>query len=264
MLEPMPPMERDASLILGEELDAPKVNGNGTTPSSSDLLADLGSDFNSTPAPSANNESSLLDLIGGGSLGNTSSITNSKPQPAPTSSTSNESSLLDLLGDLDFGGSKPSGNSSLPPMNDLTSGVNSGPATMPSNLLDGLMGGPINNSIGNSSSSPAVTAYDQDGVKVELHVVPGSSINNLSLRLEANSTTSISDFLFQAAVPKSMRLEMQPANADVGGQKVTQEMKVNNPTGAAVKMRIRLSYNGGLGAKPVQYQGEVSQFPGLS
>ena len=41
-------------------------------------------------------------------------------------------------------------------------------------------------------------------------------------------------------------------------------LKVSNPSGAALKMRIRLSYNeeGGKGA--VQYQGEVGGFPAFS
>ena len=84
------------------------------------------------------------------------------------------------------------------------------------------------------------------------------------MTLQASAATStVTDFTFQAAVPKSMQLELQPASSTTvevhNPTPVTQIMKVRNPNKAALKMRIRLSYS--MAGEPVQYQGEVGNFP---
>ncbi len=73
---------------------------NGTETSNALLLEDI------STAPSTavnNNTSSLLDLIGGGSE-NINDLGQQQPPPVNVNNANNDNSLLDLLGDLNFGG----------------------------------------------------------------------------------------------------------------------------------------------------------------
>lgn len=50
--------------------------------------------------------------------------------------------------------------------------------------------------------------------------------------------------LFQAAVPKSMSLQLFPPSSPTipPGGSVTQQLEVNNPSNAALKMRLKISF----------------------
>ncbi len=279
LLEPMPPMERDTNSLGDEDI---RINGapngiEGSSVGGGALLPDVGG---------GNND--LLDLI----VGDSSSVS-SAPTATPTA-TKDNASLLDLLGDLDL--SSPA----QPPPSTSSLIMGGGPALVPAaapssiplNPLDGLLSGlqSNNNSSNNTSSSlvnnlddllgssnssnmtaglPPVQAYNQNGLSVSFHFddgPPPASSNFVMLTLRAvnsNSTGAVTAFEFQAAVPKSMQLELQKASstsvAPSGGQ-VTQRMKVTNPGRSPLRMRVRLSYVSAEGL-PVQYQGEVSHFP---
>ena len=71
----------------------------------------------------------------------------------------------------------------------------------------------------------------------------------------------MSDFSLQAAVPKSMQLEILAASSTdiLAGGSISQVLKVNNPNKAVVKMRLKVSFQ--RDGQVVQDQGEVSNFP---
>ena len=74
--------------------------------------------------------------------------------------------------------------------------------------------------------------------------------------------SGVTEFVLQAAVPKSMQLELAPPSSTVlafGGGVATQLLKVNNPTRATLKMRLKLNYS--RNGVPHQDQMEVSNFP---
>ncbi|XP_050824551.1 ADP-ribosylation factor-binding protein GGA2 isoform X3 [Gopherus flavomarginatus] len=67
------------------------------------------------------------------------------------------------------------------------------------------------------SSIPPVTVYDKDGFKVMIHfsrdLAPGQpDVLVMVLSMLSTSTQPIKDIVFQAAVPKVMRVKLQPAS----------------------------------------------------
>ena len=292
LLEPMPPMEKDTSLLpagVGSE-DESKHNGNLINGNEPSLIG---------PEATTDGSGSLVELIGGIGL----------EQTTPTSSTGGGGGgqdLLDLLGGIDFS----SGSSPAAPISALPTG---GPKIEEPNLLDDILGqvnkpsqpssmmmnnntvsnnslndllgglGPMSNSSNGAQTTPvfpdglnnqasinipSVTAYEANGIKVSLFVKSSNTPNLISLTLEASNInhSAVKDFNFQAAVPKSMQLELFEASSTTippSGGKITQELKVNNPAQAVLKMRVRLSYVSPLDGQTVNYQGEVSNFPAL-
>ena len=67
--------------------------------------------------------------------------------------------------------------------------------------------------------------------------------------------------LLQAAVPKSMSLVLAPPSSPTipASGHVTQQLQVNNPNKAALKMKLKLSF--AAAGIPVSDQGEVGSFP---
>jgi len=87
------------------------------------------------------------------------------------------------------------------------------------------------------------------------------------IRLNATNHSPLhilTDFILQAAVPKSMQLELEPPTSTSiapGGGTTSQVLKVNNPSKASLKMRLKLNFarNG----VTVQDQMEVNNFPAV-
>ena len=80
-----------------------------------------------------------------------------------------------------------------------------------------------------------VTAYDKNGLRVDFSFDrPADNPNLVIVTLTANSSygSTLSDFLFQAAVPKTFQLQMMPASSTVvsSSSPVTQVMRILNPT----------------------------------
>lgn len=75
----------------------------------------------------------------------------------------------------------------------------------------------------------------------------------------------LTDFVFQAAVPKYMKMQMQPASASAvpagGAGSVTQLLKLANSMHGQkpIVMRIKVEY--ALAGNKVSETGEVSNFP---
>ncbi len=293
LLEPMPPMEKDTSML---DEDAVRVNGeagsNGVAPAqgAGDGVTLLGG---VEAASSGGND--LLVLMGDGSLtGGTPSAT----AAPPPSATTDNASLLDLLGDLDLSASSSAAASGAPSsMGPSILGGGGGgetsvlPSGAPSanggsNPLDGILGpdlanstSPAGNNLGdllaglpgsgpaanNGSKLPPLTFYEQNGLSISMHFgeIGGGGPVNITLEAINNNSAPISEFTFQAAVPKSMQLELQlissPSIPPSGG-KATLQMKVQNPQRVAMKMRVRLSYVLGGGPKTF-HEGEVGNFP---
>ena len=279
LLEPMPPLERDTSMDSDATTSAtrqqngfptattsePSTNGGpGEEPLLRELLGD-------PPAPTGGG--GLLDLI--------QNPSSAAAEITSQNASKNSNNLLDLLGDLDLGG----GGVAAPTTSTVT--LSGG-----SSLLDGILASPnatsvpgksnvlVNNGNGEGdilnalspspiaaaspSSIPAVTVHNENGLTVSLnfeHGPPSGGKATLTMRASAASD-SVTDFLFQSAVPKSMQIEMEPPSGTVvaaGSEGLVQVMRVSNPRGDALRMRVRLSYCAATG--PVQFQSDVSNFP---
>lgn len=92
---------------------------------------------------------------------------------------------------------------------------------------------------------------------------PVDNPNLVIVTLTASSSygSTLCDFLFQAAVPKTFQLQMMPASSTVinSGIPVTQVMRILNPTRAVLKMRIKLSFS--RDGMTIQDQDEVKNLP---
>ncbi|XP_065155576.1 AP-1 complex subunit gamma-1 isoform X2 [Atheta coriaria] len=244
LLERMPPMEMTRSS------DA-QTNGDSD-------LNDMKLD--DSPQHHINNESNaLLDLLGGDG----SDMDIIKPNSTTTSSqpvsNSNNQDLLDLLGGLD------TLSSPMPPAdtgiglilennNPVTNNVNSN-----SNFLTGDF---LNTNSVNEVDVPTITAFDRDGLKI-MFALEKIESNSISINVTASNHTlsNMTDFLFQAAVPKTFQLQMLSPSGTVISPNgvVTQVLRVVNPSKSALRMRLRISYS--LDGNIVQEQTEVNNFP---
>lgn len=189
----------------------------------------------------------ILDLIGS-EPGLSPVIRQTMPNKVP------KGDIIDLLGDLDL--SPPSMNSGGVNISDsLSSGL-------PSQLANSAFH-PSNNV---NSSSPMLTAFEKNGIKVVFkldHDASDPTLMNITLSATNSSPITLQDFVFQAAVPKTFQLQLLSPSDSVlpayNGGAITQLIKVNNPSRQALRMRIRLNYvaNG----SPVVEQAEINNFP---
>ncbi|KAF2881761.1 hypothetical protein ILUMI_24403 [Ignelater luminosus] len=247
LLERMPPME---VVRQGNEVQA-----NGDMDESEDKTSDT------SPQHISTSESTfLVDLLGGGSNSDLDII---KPSSVPSQpiSNSNNQDLLDLLGGIDLSPSVPTTDSGL----GFIMENNNGSLTLDNNQTSNFLTGDIlNTNIINEKNVPTLTAFEKNGLKLvfSLERLPESN-NTVSIHLTATNSTlsNMTDFLFQAAVPKAFQLQMLSPSGTVivpNGQ-ITQVLRITNPNKGVLRMRIRLSYmvDGAL----VQEQTEVNNFP---
>ena len=269
LLEPMPAFEKDSNSASQsssmQDLGAPATNGLGSE--ETNLLGNFGS-----PTKASDVGSSLLDIIGA-PASNIGGIS----QPPKTDN------LLDLLEGLDFGSAPALGNSnpgmnnifaSAPSHNNILDGLvslNSPPHPVTTNntlnslddIFGDLGGGPIPASA--VSAFPTMLVYDKDEFRITFDLEKSGVPSQVVIHLKATNRSPISnvtDFVLQAAVPKSMQLELSPPSSTtvpVAGGLVTQLLKVNNPSKASLKMRLKLNYN--RAGVVHQDQMEVNDFP---
>jgi len=247
LLEPMPVLEREKSLGEAQSSGPAPVRETGGGLSvqqpqpqpSSELLDLLGLDDGSSSsllsagAPAAQAPSTTLDDILSLSLSDS---------PAPALS-----SLLDM------------GSSPAPVISTTT--TNGGGLD---SLLNGLDSASYTATSPGLQDVPTVIAYEKHGLKV-VFTFPSPSATTTNIILLANNLTSspIQDFIFQAAVPKTMKISLEPPSSPTipaGGQ-VTQHLEVLNNNRAPLKMKLRLSFVAG--GIPVNDQGEVANFPSV-
>ncbi|XP_066536590.1 AP-1 complex subunit gamma-like 2 isoform X2 [Hoplias malabaricus] len=154
----------------------------------------------------------------------------SNPVQEPASQVCN---LLDLLGETNTA-LQNSQNQAKPVPNSVNSSVQE-------NLLD-LLGGlePI--------PAPTVTVFEKGGLTLKLQSEKQTETGITVTFTASNSTHSdFTNFTLQAAVPKTVQLQMKAPSGDVvpaqGRGTVTQTVVLSNPNKANLKMRVRMSYS---------------------
>jgi AP-1 complex subunit gamma-1 len=243
----MPPME------IVRQSGEPQTNG--------DIESEVKSPEES-PQHVNSDSNALLDLLvdfGG---------TTTTPQPvSTTTTTSNKVDLLDLFNEMD--NIDTPALQSLPVTDSTNLGLivenNNGSLPLVINQNSNFIGGDLlsNTKAVNEKDVPIITAYDKDGLNMcfSLDKVPDS--NTLTINAVATNQTlsTMTDFLFQAAVPKTFQLQMMSPSGTIMGPngQITQVLRVTNPNKSTLKMRIRLSYT--IDGNPVQVQTEVNNFP---
>uniref|UniRef100_A0A8C3F4Z0 Golgi associated, gamma adaptin ear containing, ARF binding protein 2 n=1 Tax=Chrysemys picta bellii TaxID=8478 RepID=A0A8C3F4Z0_CHRPI len=121
-------------------------------------------------------------------------------------------------------------------------------------------------------SIPPVTVYDQDGFKVMIHfsrdLAPGRpDVLVMVLSMLSTSTQPIKDIVFQAAVPKVMRVKLQPASGSelpafsplLPPAVISQVLLLANPHKEPIRLRYKLMFR--QGERPFSEVGEVTGFP---
>lgn len=244
LLERMPPMETarpQANGIIG------MVNGEPEPEEEKSSVLEASS-------PSSDS-SALLDLLGTTDLGVTPSVLN-KNTSANSTTIVNNNDLLDLLGSLDL--NVPTSTSTLPQTQ--TSQIFN-PTNTTNFLVDGLL-----NSSSVQNDTLTMIVLDKAGLKIIFRLERSPDIADLliiNMSAQNSGSAILTDFLFQAAVPKTFQLQMLSPSSTVippSGQ-VTQVLKVTNINKVPLRMRLRISYTGPTG--PVLEQTEVNNFPSL-
>ncbi|XP_026329536.1 AP-1 complex subunit gamma-1 isoform X2 [Hyposmocoma kahamanoa] len=255
LLERMPPME------------APGTGGNAagddaTEPDAMQETDALSSYTLSQHQPSS--QDALLDLIIG-----SDSLTNGDVEHTPVPAqpaNNNTNDILDLLSGLELTPTSGGGMTNVAGLTGLTGTVVTGvpPASIvnnnapPSSLLDGFFGPQPTQTL--ASETITVTALEKNGIRVVLEALRGGDTVTLTMRAVSQLHT-LTDFLFQAAVPRTFRLDMMSPSGTVLSPKgeITQVLKITNPSRTPLRLRIRVSYT--VDGNPVLEQAEVNNFP---
>ncbi|XP_078466920.1 LOW QUALITY PROTEIN: ADP-ribosylation factor-binding protein GGA1 [Lampetra planeri] len=122
------------------------------------------------------------------------------------------------------------------------------------------------------SSTPPVTAYDKNGLRVLLHFAkespPGrADVLVVVVSMFSTAPLCIGNIMLQAAVPKTMKVKLQPPsgtelppfNPVLPPSAITQVMLLANAHKDKVRLRYKLTYT--LGQQPHSEVGEVEEFP---
>ncbi|XP_068629913.1 AP-1 complex subunit gamma-1 isoform X2 [Battus philenor] len=197
-------------------------------------------------------QDALLDLIIGSEPLPNGDAEHEVPATPANNNTTTSNDILDLLSGLDL--SAPSVPASAPaPV------VSAVPAS--NLLLDGLFSSPAPTPT-ITQSETTVTALERNGLRVEFAVSRGGGDSaTLTMRAASTARAALTDFLFQAAVPRTFRLDMMsPSGTVLTPQgEITQVLKITNPSRTPLRLRIRVSYN--IEGMPVLEQAEVNNFP---
>ncbi|XP_076583911.1 ADP-ribosylation factor-binding protein GGA1-like isoform X1 [Chaetodon auriga] len=123
-----------------------------------------------------------------------------------------------------------------------------------------------------SSHLEPITLFDQAGVHVSLHFAKDSPTGHPGVAVVVISTVNTSalhvkDFLFQAAVPKTMLVKLQPAsrthlppyNPVLPPPAVSQVVLLANPQKRKLRLRYKLTLTHG--DKQLNETGEIDSFP---
>ncbi|CAG0878718.1 unnamed protein product [Darwinula stevensoni] len=175
--------------------------------------------------------------------------------------------LLDLMGGMETGHEDivlPKPKATIPtinskPMNndimDLLGGLGSAPEEPPqSSLIEDFALITNSQPLGKISG---ITAFSKDSLSIHFNFERSPEKPNiLSIKMTATNEGPIpmTDFLFQAAVPKTFQLEMLNPSGNV--------IPPSNSDVAQLKMRIKVSYK--VNNEDVMHQAEVNHFPPAS
>ena len=122
----------------------------------------------------------------------------------------------------------------------------------------------------NSGGYPPMTVYEDNGFLVTFTFQKDKmqvDTTNITANFFNNSASTVTDLVFQAAVPKYIRLQMNaPSSTEVppassGKKPVIQTMKVVNSLQGTkpILMKIKLDFK--LNGQPIQSQVQLSDFP---
>ncbi|XP_037363315.1 ADP-ribosylation factor-binding protein GGA2 isoform X1 [Talpa occidentalis] len=125
------------------------------------------------------------------------------------------------------------------------------------------------------SSLPPIIVYDRNGFRILLHFsqtgAPGHpEVQVLLLSMMSTATQPVWDIMFQVAVPKSMRVKLQPASSSklpafnplMPPAVISQMLLLDNPHKEPIRLRYKLTFN--QGGQPFSEVGEVKDFPDLA
>ncbi|XP_030499077.2 AP-1 complex subunit gamma-2 [Cannabis sativa] len=239
-------------------------------------LLDLSSD--DVPAPSPGGGDFLQDLLG-------VDVSPSSNQPGTNHAVQNGTDvLLDLLSigtppaqnissTPDIFSSVQDNKTPLAPLDLLLSPSHSTQATPPRDasvidLLDDFGAKPPVVPENNGSAFPSIVAFESSNLKAVFNFskTPGNPQTTLIQATFTNlSSDIITDFIFQAAVPKFLQLHLDPASGNTlpanGNGSMTQNLKVtNNQHGKkSLVMRLRIAYK--MNNKDILEEGQVNNFP---
>uniref|UniRef100_A0A667HCD8 AP-1 complex subunit gamma n=1 Tax=Lynx canadensis TaxID=61383 RepID=A0A667HCD8_LYNCA len=190
----------------------------------------------------------LLDLLGGNDI---TPVIPTAPTSKPASA---GGELLDLLGDINLTGAPAAtpAPASVPQI------------SQPPFLLDGLSSQPLFNDI--TTGIPSITAYSKNGLKIEFTFERSNtnpSVTVITIQASNSTELDMTDFVFQAAVPKTFQLQLLSPSSSIvpafNTGTITQVIKVLNPQKQQLRMRIKLTYNHKGSA--MQDLAEVNNFP---
>ncbi|XP_061030541.1 AP-1 complex subunit gamma-1 isoform X3 [Eubalaena glacialis] len=190
----------------------------------------------------------LLDLLGGNDI---TPVIPTAPTSKPASA---GGELLDLLGDINLTGAPAAAPApaSVPQI------------SQPPFLLDGLSSQPLFNDI--ATGIPSITAYSKNGLKIEFTFERSNtnpSVTVITIQASNSTELDMTDFVFQAAVPKTFQLQLLSPSSSIvpafNTGTITQVIKVLNPQKQQLRMRIKLTYNHKGSA--MQDLAEVNNFP---
>ncbi|XP_004706117.1 ADP-ribosylation factor-binding protein GGA2 [Echinops telfairi] len=122
---------------------------------------------------------------------------------------------------------------------------------------------------------PPLIVYDRNGFRILLHLsqtgAPGHpEVQVLLLTMMSTATQPVWDIMFQVAVPKSMRVKLQPASSSklpafsplMPPAMISQMLLLENPHKEPIRLRYKLTFN--QGGQPFSEVGEVKDFPDLA
>jgi len=183
---------------------------------------------------------------------------NSKPAAAAApASSGGGGDLLDLL-DMGGGGAAPAAAPA-------AAAAPAGGADL--GLLDIFGGGaPAPAAAAAPQEMPPMDVFDKNGLKIQFVCKRDAATNTSTVvaRFGNMSSMPMTNFVFEAAVPKYLQLKMEPASAQVlapQSTNVTQSMAVVNTTNGEkpllMKLRIGYEHNGA----PIAEMAQVANFP---
>ncbi|KAI9328827.1 AP-1 complex subunit gamma-1 [Obelidium mucronatum] len=200
------------------------------------------------------------------SLRNSTASLSSAPKRTVQPSTS--SAVQDLL-DLNFDLTAPTATAPIVPQNlsDLFGGISLVPTTAPTstNLSNQPVALNAPNLLSDLFSTTTPTepkipthhqpetrklCFDKAGLKIYLiptHPMGDKSVVDVNAVFENHGFSAVSNLSFQVAVPKSLRLQINPPSSAFipPAGHATQAMRIENPSGTIVKLRLKIGFLAG-------------------
>ena len=120
--------------------------------------------------------------------------------------------------------------------------------------------------MGGGQPANTCTAFQKAGLLITFQCIR-SPENQSMIQLNASFTNStpapLTKFVFQAAVPKDMKLQLQPASGNTvpagNAAPVTQTVKILNPQGKPLRVMMKIAYE--CNGQQVAEQAVAQTFP---